>query len=713
MDTDSVQKNEEKPQIRKPIKKGNGFPLADTKKLLHDLQLPHVNLEIQNEEINGDNPGNVLPPGAKASTPERISFMIASDKPELKNGENALWEKKELYQSAFWKSQGMTILLDPETENIIDVNPATARFYGYSSDQLRKMKFSDLNILSQKEIKPLFKNILSGEQDHLIFKQKLSGGVVRDVKACFDPIQINGRSFLFSIFEDITDLRHADEVKKELKFWSKEACQSSGTGTFTLDFTNDSWSSSEIIHEIFGFEAGKNGTINGFMSLVHPDQKAGFQYYIFSEVIARKQPFDKEFCIIRPCDGGERWVKGYAGLEFSDAGMLLKLTGTLQDITERKRSEKALAESEMKYHLMMKSSPEGIVIFDTEGKISEYSNLIQNQFGSQNQEELIGKHFLRFIPRDERRKIIELINRTTKDGIPQSVECRLMKLDYSPFISEISLTQIKRIGDDRQIFIAIIRDISARKKKEQQVIHLDRMSHLGEMATGMAHEINQPLNVISLTLDNILHEIKLKDSLHDAYLQHKSNKIFDNIVKIKNLIEHIREFARDDHSYSQQSFDINETIHNAISVLLVQFDEKRIDLNLDLDEKLDLFMGDTYKVEQVIMNLLLNAKDALEEKEMKSNSNISKVIKIKSYQENNANCIEITDNGIGIKAYEIDEIMHPFYTTKETGKGVGMGLSISYGIISDMNGKIEVESKYLVGTTFRILLPVAESPVLS
>ena len=109
-----------------------------------------------------------------------------------------------------------------------------------SSDQLRKMKFSDLNILSQKEIKPLFKNILSGEQDHLIFKQKLSGGVVRDVKACFDPIQINGRSFLFSIFEDITDLRHADEVKKELKFWSKEACQSSGTGTFTLDFTNDS-----------------------------------------------------------------------------------------------------------------------------------------------------------------------------------------------------------------------------------------------------------------------------------------------------------------------------------------------------------------------------------------------------------------------------------------------------------------------------------------
>ena len=365
------------------------------------------------------------------------------------------------------------------------------------------------------------------------------------------------------------------------------------------------------------------------------------------------------------------------------------------------------------YHLLMNAFPEGIVIFDAEGKILEISPLVQDQSGIQDKEEIVGRHFLQFIPREERKKIAGLIATASNGGNPESVECRLVRFDNTPFIGEISLSTIKSMVDDQKAFIAIVRDITARKKKEQRLIHMDRMAHLGEMATGMAHEINQPLNNISLTLDNIFHEIRLKDSLHDAYLQHKSNKVFDNIVKIKNLIEHIREFARDDHSYSQHSFDINETINNALSVLLVQFDEKRIDLVLDLEEKLNLYIGDSFKVEQVIMNLLLNANDALEEKEKKAGTAFPKVIKIKSYQEKETLFVEITDNGIGIKAHELDKIMHPFYTTKETGKGVGLGLSISYGIISEMKGKIEVESKYLVGTTFRISIPGSEDPALT
>jgi PAS domain S-box-containing protein len=803
MDAESVQKNEGKPQVRKRMKKEPGFPLADTQKYIHELKMHQVELEIQNEEVKGENQHlasqldkythlynyapfsyfsltedgviedlnipaasllnhdrsglikknfrSFLSPGyeplftvflekvflrnkkeycevallkndeklcflhleAMASAGEKLCYLTASDITERRDTEETLKKQQQLYQSAFRKFPAVALLLDPDTENIIDANPEAITFYGFSLEQLRKMKFSDLTLRSQREIKSFLLTNDSGQKDDFIVKQKLAGGVIRDVKICFDPIRFGDCSFLLSTMEDITGKKHTEEVNKEAKFWSKAAHQNTGTGTFTLDFFSDSWSSSEFLDEIIGIDSDQDWTINGFMSLIHPDHKAGFQYYIYSEVIGRKQTFDKEFLIIRPCDGKECWVKGNAGLEFDEEGRLSRLTGTLQDITERKRSEEILEASEKMYHLLMSSSPDGIVIFGPDGKISEFSDFARKQFRIQNKEDLLGQHFLRFIPRDERRKIDGLIRKTMSDGIPQSTECKLMKLDNSLFISEISLTQINRTEDDQKAFIAIIRDISLRKKREKELIHHDRMSHLGEMATGMAHEINQPLNVISLTLDNILHEIKLKDSLHDAYLQHKSNKIFDNIVKIKNLIEHIREFARDSQSYSWQSFDINEAIKNTVSVMLVQFDENRIDLTLDLEEKLDLLMGDTYKIEQVIMNLMLNAKDALEEKEIKSNGNISKVVKIRSYQEKNMICIEVSDNGIGIKANEMEKIMHPFYTTKETGKGVGLGLSIAYGIITEMNGRIEVESKYLIGTTFMILLPVPESQIVS
>ena len=644
------------------------------------------------------------------SDKEQLCYLVATEITDRRIAEDVLGETTELYQSAFRKIPAMTLLLDPETEDILDVNPAAVSFYGYSVEQLSAMKFHELNMLQPKESNGSLPGFVAEEFTKHTFRHKLRSGKVRDVEASFDPIRIGNKKVLFTILEDVTERSCLDEVKREQEYWSQESYREKKTGTFVLDFASDTWTASGILEGILGIDSTTPRTINGFLSVIHPDQKAGIQYYLFSEVIARKIPFDKEFSIIRSNDGSERFVRVHANLELDAAGKLLKLAGTMQDITEHKQSEKLIAESESKYHLLMNAFPEGIVIFDQEGKITEISNLAQDQSGTQSKDELLGKHFLQFIPREERKKIADLIDKAVTDAVPQSVECRLLKPDNSPFISEISLSQIDRIMDDQKAFIAIVRDITARKKKEQQLIHMDRMAHLGEMATGMAHEINQPLNNISLTLDNIFHEIRLKDSLHDTYLQHKSNKVFDNIVKIKNLIEHIREFARDDHSYAQQTFDINETIHNALSVLMVQFDENRVDLVLDLEEKLDLYLGDAFKIEQVIMNLLLNANDALEEKERKSTGSFAKVIKIKSYQEKNTICVEITDNGIGIKAHELEKIMHPFYTTKETGKGVGLGLSISYGIISDMKGKIEVESKYLVGTTFRISIPGFESP---
>jgi C4-dicarboxylate-specific signal transduction histidine kinase len=142
-----------------------------------------------------------------------------------------------------------------------------------------------------------------------------------------------------------------------------------------------------------------------------------------------------------------------------------------------------------------------------------------------------------------------------------------------------------------------------------------------------------------------------------------------------------------------------------------QFDHLSIKLNIQLEENLPFVTGNTLKMEQVIINLLSNAKDAILEKKKKQSALFCMLIGIRSFQEKQSVIIEIVDNGTGIKEEDIDHIMLPFYTTKDTGKGTGLGLSISYQIIKEMNGTIDIVSKAYYGTTFKVILNILNKEV--
>jgi C4-dicarboxylate-specific signal transduction histidine kinase len=224
----------------------------------------------------------------------------------------------------------------------------------------------------------------------------------------------------------------------------------------------------------------------------------------------------------------------------------------------------------------------------------------------------------------------------------------------------------------------------------------------------MAHEINQPLNTISLTMDNLI--LSLNSGSSDKnYLDKKTTKIFDNITRIRNIIDHVRAFSKDHDDYIQSGFNINESIRNAKSMISEQFKHNGIHLILNLDGNVPQLVGNTYKFEQVIVNLIINAKDAIEEKENILNMTFTKVVEISSSREKQAVCVEVKDNGIGIEPNDIDKVLLPFYSTKKEGVGTGLGLSISFGIIRDMNGTIEIQSERLKGTSIRIMIPVKKN----
>ncbi len=375
----------------------------------------------------------------------------------------------------------------------------------------------------------------------------------------------------------------------------------------------------------------------------------------------------------------------------------------LQNIALQKAKAET-EESEQLYHSLLKTSPDGIIITDLNGIITEASNTAIEFFADKISNNIEGIHFSQFIPKTSRRALLKIYRATILEGMAQNLEIKLNRIDKSEFVGEISSTQIKGNNGELKAFMAVIRDISERKLIEKQLRHSERMSGIGELATGMAHEINQPLNTISLIIDNIVFSLDNK-TITETYLKTKIEKVFDNISRIKKIIDHVRTFARDQDDFVQTKFEINNSINNCISMVSEQMNHKDIQLNFNADPEIPSIKGNGYRFEQVILNLLLNAKDAIEEKKNVNCKNFKKKIEISTFLADNFINIEIKDNGIGIKTDDIDKVLLPFYTTKAPGYGTGLGLSISYGIIKELGGEIGLQSNPQIGTTLQIKFP--------
>jgi PAS domain S-box-containing protein len=367
---------------------------------------------------------------------------------------------------------------------------------------------------------------------------------------------------------------------------------------------------------------------------------------------------------------------------FDEKGIPEYLLGISEDISERILADKILKLSEEKYRTMLNASPDGIFLIDINGIITDVSD----------------KQFSDFIDIQEEDTYTELINRALNDGIVQNIEIGIRKKNKTLLVSEISATFMQGVDGKSYSFMLIIRDISLRKKAMTKQIHADRMANLGEMASGMAHEINQPLNIISIVMDKILFESAKTETIDIEFFKDKSAKIFDNIVRIRNIIDHVRSFSRSEEAYVPTAFDINVSIENAVSMVSEQFNHLGIDLTLQLEKNLTKILGNTYNFEQVIINLLLNAKDAVIEKKNKQPDFEEMVVGIKTFSKYYSLIVEITDNGDGIGNEDINNVMLPFYTTKEEGKGTGLGLSICYQIIKEMGGSIDIMSDGTNGT---------------
>ncbi len=274
------------------------------------------------------------------------------------------------------------------------------------------------------------------------------------------------------------------------------------------------------------------------------------------------------------------------------------------------------------------------------------------------------------------------------------------RIDYENKLEELNETLERRVKEE----------LDKVEKQRQILIQKSKLESLGELAAGMAHEINQPLGGISMGLENILFK-QNNGKLKPDYLKAKIEQLFENIHRIKQIINHIRTFSRDQQHAKLEEVSISEVIKNALTLVKAQFKNHSISLSTKHPKYKCTFFGNKYRTEQVILNLLSNARDAVNEKESSPGrpDSYQKKVEIRYYCRENKCFIEVWDNGSGIKPENKDRIFEPFYTTKSDSSGTGLGLSINYGIVQDMGGEIIVDSTSGKSTLMTVVFPLVNT----
>ncbi len=358
--------------------------------------------------------------------------------------------------------------------------------------------------------------------------------------------------------------------------------------------------------------------------------------------------------------------------------------------------------SEEKYRSLFNNNPNPIFIIDCKNfEILDMNHRVIDEYGY-TKEELLGKSFLEIGDKNDISIAQGLKNLSKSDSILFSKKKHFKKNRAHMYVNvKVCHTEY----NDRDALVASATDITENIEKETQLIQAGKMATLGTMAAGMAHEINQPLNVIQICSDLIIKMIRKGQKISDEDLTDMARDIIDNVARAADVIKHVRDFARQSER-NMKKISINEPISDVFKVLGHQLSVHQIEVDLNLDPDIPDIVAEHNRLEQVFINLVTNAIDSMDEKAEKSkDKHVKKLLTIRSFTEGDEIVVKVSDTGTGMSDEVKNKLFEPFFTTKEPGKGTGLGTSISYGIINDYGGTIDIESSKGKGAEFTIRFP--------
>ena len=396
----------------------------------------------------------------------------------------------------------------------------------------------------------------------------------------------------------------------------------------------------------------------------------------------------------------KHWIVRTSPIRDEDGKIVAAMEMNL-DITARKQLEEQLALSEKKYHAIFNNIPNPVFVLEVRSlEIMDCNKSVQAVYGL-GRDRLIGTSFLELFEPDEREAMAfrmattAVLNQVRQVGAGARI--RYVDIRISP--SEYT---------GQRVLLVTISDVTKRLEAEQQLIQASKMATLGEMATGVAHELNQPLSVIKTASNYFMRKLKKKQPIRDAILMTMAEEIDSHVERATKIINHMRQFGRKEDP-NLEPVVLNDVLERAFEIFSQQLKVRGIDVQWQTEPDLPPIMGNPSRLEQVIINLLINARDAIEERSAQAgDKDALRTITLVTASNANTVTLSVCDTGVGVPENIRSKVFEPFYTTKKVGKGTGLGLSISYSIVKESGGKIEVTENPHGGACFDLSFAMIE-----
>lgn len=463
-------------------------------------------------------------------------------------------------------------------------------------------------------------------------------------------------------------------------------------GNWELDYCSDS-----LAHQLGWELADLQG--GALAERVHPDDLSVF----FERIpkLIRDGAISMRYRL-RDQAGEVHWLLDEAKLLRDEEGVPLEVVGVWLDVTEATLATERIAQSEERYRALVEDSPVMICRYDAQLNLS-FANQPLADYLHQSPQALVGSNLSAWLSGEQLNQFRErLAALTPEQPIGHAEVCMALPgrdhawwvwCDRAQFDADGKLLEVQ----------AVARDNTEVRRVQQQLLQGAKMATLGEMATGMAHELNQPLNVMRMAVANILRKAD-GGALELDYLREKLGRIEAQVGRAAKIVDHMRVFGRRS-AIEQQPFDPFEAVDGALSLLEENLTNKGVRISwAGWDGPALQVRGFVDQLEQVLINLMVNASHAMFDRQAEGLCEQPSIV-IHGEQYGERVHIVVEDSGGGIDPLVIERIFEPFFTTKEVGKGTGLGLSVSYGIVQSMEGELSVRNTEQ-GARFCIDLPV-------
>ncbi|MFU8796194.1 MAG: PAS domain S-box protein [Dehalococcoidia bacterium] len=386
---------------------------------------------------------------------------------------------------------------------------------------------------------------------------------------------------------------------------------------------------------------------------------------------------------------------GYAETSVSplrnDEGEIIGFRGVGRDVGERKRAEEALRAQTAYFQQLFDSSPDAIVMMDTDDRVLRVNRGFEALFGY-GAEEVTGRSLDGFIIPEDLLEESSISSQTVRHGGVVRKETERRRKDGS--LIDVSVVGYPIEIDGRFVGMYVTyTDITERKQQAEQLIMADRLASVGELAAGMAHELNNPLTSVMGFSQLLMEKDIPEDMRDDLELIHNEARRASEVTK--NLLT----FARK-HAPVKQPSQLNSIIEDVLRLRAYEHRVSNIRVKRQLARSLPEIKADHFQMQQVFLNIIINAEHIMAE------ANKGGTLTIATRKRSGRIVASISDDGPGISREHLSQIFNPFFTTKEPGKGTGLGLSICYGIVNEHGGRIYARSEAGRGTTFFVELPV-------